>query len=60
MRSMSGLAVCELPGAEAFYLFGCDGEWKVVTDSWHESLDDAKKQAEFEYEGISNTWHHVD
>jgi len=54
--SAAGLAICQFDGEDAFYLFGCDGDWNVVTDTWHQSLDDAKKQAEFEYEGVSNTW----
>jgi hypothetical protein len=37
------------------YLFMCytDGE---LTDSCHESIKDAKEQAEWEYEGISKKW----
>jgi len=37
-------------------LFGCDAEWNSLCDTWHETLEDAKEQAEFEYEGTSNTW----
>lgn len=39
-----------------FYLMRFDNEWQFITDTWHESLDGALAQAEFEYEGISNTW----
>ena len=56
---MSGLANCQPPGSRKFYLFGCDDDWNVVTDTWHQTLADAKEQAEFEYEGISNTWSYV-
>lgn len=56
MGAMSGLAICPDAGEDGFYLFGCDSEWQVVTDSWHQALDDAKHQAEFEYEGVSKTW----
>jgi|SRR6266446_2960332 len=59
MGAMSGLAICRPQGSEEFYLFGCDGDWNVVTDTWHQSLDDAKEQAEFEYEGVSKTWSYV-
>ncbi|HKQ37770.1 MAG TPA: hypothetical protein VJ063_06800 [Verrucomicrobiae bacterium] len=54
--AMSGLAICQYAGEGAFYLFGCDSDWQAVTDTWHQTLDDAKHQAEFEYEGISKTW----
>jgi hypothetical protein len=55
MGVMAGLAICK-ENPNSFYLFGCDEKWNVVTDTWHASLDDAKHQAEFEYEGISETW----
>jgi hypothetical protein len=56
MGQMAGLAICQYAGEEAFYLFGCDADWQNVTDTWHQTLDDAQHQAEFEYEGVSETW----
>src|SRR5262245_24715332 len=56
MGAMAGLAICQYEGETAFYLFGCDADWQTVTDTWHETLDDAKHQAQFEYEGVSHTW----
>jgi hypothetical protein len=52
----SGLAICEYSGEDSYYLFGCDSDWNSVTDTWHLSLEDAKLQADFEYEGVSETW----
>ncbi|MBK8253221.1 MAG: hypothetical protein IPK82_11215 [Polyangiaceae bacterium] len=52
---VAGLAICEC-GGETVYLFGCDAEWNVVTDTWHETLEKALRQAEFEYEGVTATW----
>ena len=52
----SGLAICQYEGEDSFYLFGCDEDWNSVTDTWHESVEDAKAQAEFEYEGVNTTW----
>lgn len=52
----SGLAICQYPGDKSFYLFSCDVQWRCLTDTWHESLDDAQHQAEFEYVGVSSTW----
>jgi len=54
--AMSGLAICQYPGDDSFYLFGCDADWSNVTDTWSQTLEDAKRQAEFEYEGVSATW----
>jgi hypothetical protein len=56
MEPASGLAICQYSGEDAFYLFGCDVAWNSVTDTWHEDLQDALEQAEFEYEGVSETW----
>src|SRR5438874_677036 len=59
MGAMAGLPICQPTEAQEFYLFGCDADWNVVTDTWHQSLDEAKEQAEFEYEGVSKTWSYV-
>ena len=53
---MAGLAICKPTKGQEFWLFGCDSDWNVISDTWHRSLDEAKNQAEFEYEGLSNTW----
>ena len=52
----AGLAICQYDGDTAFYLFGCDADWFSVTDTWHETIEEAKSQAEFEYAGVSQTW----
>ena len=52
----AALAICQDVGGQAYYLFGCDDEWRTVTDTWHETLDEALQQAELEYEGVSATW----
>ncbi len=57
MGAAAGLAICQYAEEEdSFYLFGCDENWETVTDTWHQSLEEAKDQAEFEYEGVSATW----
>jgi death-on-curing protein len=52
------LAVCKSiePNSVGYFLFGCDEQWNVLSDTWHGTLQDAKHQAEFEYEGVSETW----
>jgi hypothetical protein len=55
-ESPKGLAICQYEGDNAYYLFGCNEAWQSYTDTWHESLEDAKEQAEFEYTGTSTTW----
>lgn len=39
-----------------FYLMRFAEGWHFITDTWHETLDEAFEQAEFEYEGVSQTW----
>jgi hypothetical protein len=56
MGAAAGLAICQYPGEDSYYLFYCDRQWNVVTDTWHETIKDALQQAEFEYEGVSATW----
>ena len=53
------LAICAGAGDAAFYLFYCDADWQVLADTWHASLEEAKEQAEFEYEGVSRLWKDV-
>ena len=55
LDAVAGLAICRNPEGD-FYLFGCDAEWNTLTDTWHETLDDALYQAEYDYEGVSETW----
>lgn len=52
--SASALAI--VMGETGVFLFYCDREWQVLADTWHSSVNDAKVQAEFEYDGISNVW----
>lgn len=55
----AALAICQYGGESSYYLFACDAEWNSVTDTWHPTLEDAKEQAEFEYEGVSKTWQYL-
>ena len=57
LNPASKLAICRYEEENSYYLFYCDENWEVITDTWHQSMDDAKSQAEFEYLGITNQWH---
>jgi hypothetical protein len=53
----AGLAICQYEHHEGgFYLFNCDENWETETDTWHESIEHAKEQAEFEFKGAKETW----
>lgn len=56
MEPAAGIAICRYDGEENVYLFGCDEHWSCVTDTWHQTIEEARRQAEFEYEGSSATW----
>ena len=55
-EGISGLAICQYDNEEGIYLFGCDEGWNTITDTWHNSVEEAKKQAEFEYANTATTW----
>ena len=56
LASVAGLVITQESSGSSYYLLYCDNQWRPLTDTWHESLGDAKEQAEFEYEGIGQRW----
>jgi hypothetical protein len=56
LGSAAGLAIARYDGERGFYLFHCDAYWNPFASTWHETVEDAKTAAEFEYEGVSQTW----
>jgi hypothetical protein len=54
MGPATALAIARYEDEDGVYLFYVDGDGAVVTDTWHESVEDALGQAAFEYEGL--TW----
>lgn len=52
------LAICRYDDRAdgGIYLLACDADWNVVTDTWHETVADARHQAALEYEGVDETW----
>lgn len=40
----------------AFYLFRLDAEGHIVADTWHQTIQEAKAQAAFEYEIQEGDW----
>jgi hypothetical protein len=54
----AGLLICGHQESSV-YLFSCDESWAPFADTWHESVEKAKRQAEFEYAGSSVTWQRI-
>lgn len=51
-----GLIIMKEDSENAYYLYYCDEGWEITTDTRHQTLEDAKKQAELEFNGISKKW----
>ncbi len=51
---VQGFAICKYEQEPGYYLFSCDEHWMEFADTYHETIDDALEQAEFEFSGISN------
>jgi hypothetical protein len=52
----AGIAIGEDPDSGGFFLYQCDADWRVLTDTWHEDLASARRQAELEFAGVTATW----
>ena len=46
------IAIAEYPDENGFYLFGLDDRGDVQSDTWHETIEDALAQADFEYDRL--------
>ena len=57
---VAGLAICKYEADAGYYLLYCDPEWNPITDTRHDTVEDAKHQAETEYAGVSSTWQHLE
>lgn len=56
MDAAYGLAICQYANDNGYYLFDCDENWKTINDTYHETIEDAVQQAEFEYENTITNW----
>ena len=56
MGPARGLAICQYEDEVGYYLFGCDENWKCITDTFHDTIEDAMDQGQREYEGTKEKW----
>jgi hypothetical protein len=48
------MIIAQYDGDTSFYVFGVYGAvWASETDTWHEELEDAVDQLDWEYRGLS-------
>ena len=51
-----GFAICRSTDGTGYFLFTCSDDWYPISDTWHTTLDEALRHAEFEYEGTASSW----
>ena len=56
VTEFSGLAICKYADSEEFYLFYCNESWECITDTYHETVESAIDQAEFEFITSKSDW----
>ena len=56
IENFYSLSICKYPDVKGYYLFYCDSSWDAITDTYHDTLEDAIEQAEFEFTNTKNNW----
>ena len=52
LAEFSTLAIAQFADDPGYYLFYCDEEWRVLTDTYHDTREGAVAQAEFEFDDV--------
>jgi len=52
VSDFSGLAIVRYEGEPGVYLLYCNADWSSITDTYHDSVEGAIEQAEFEFEPV--------
>jgi hypothetical protein len=53
VTEFAALAIAQYPSDSGFYLFYCNENWEAMTDTYHETLEAAIEQAEFEFHPVA-------
>jgi hypothetical protein len=56
IKEIYGLSICKYESDNGYYLFYCDKNWETITDTYHDTVEDAKDQAEFEFANTIDSW----
>jgi|tagenome__1003787_1003787.scaffolds.fasta_scaffold19002463_2 hypothetical protein len=59
MGPAAALRIVRYDEGPGFYLLYLDAAGEEMTDTWHQTLDDAPHQAEFEFSVASSEWHNI-
>lgn len=57
--TIKSLKIIQIPPGTAFYLIYFNKNGKELTDTWHQSLEDAMNQAKFEFNVRPEEWKDV-
>jgi len=50
----TAMIIAQYANDTAYYVFGCYGDkWASETDTWHEDIEDAVEQLDWEYRNLS-------
>lgn len=52
LEEVRGLAICWVERESRAALMRCTDDWSVLTDTWHATAEEAKRQASQEFEGL--------
>ena len=56
MPTPSSLKIVKYPNDPGFYLFYCNDKGEEMTDTWHETLQKAFEQANWEFGVVEGDW----
>ena len=54
--TVTALAIAQYDGETSYYIFGCDADWNVISDTLHPSLNDALECAKNSYSLDGQQW----
>jgi hypothetical protein len=55
VTAFAHLALAQYENDSGVYLFYCDADWNTVTDTYHDTLERALSQAQFEFGSLTFT-----
>ncbi len=56
MGQVTGLAICYDAEEETYCLMRCDEDWDPIRETEHDTMAEARQQADYEYAGVKRTW----
>jgi hypothetical protein len=56
IKEVYSLAICNYTNDNGFYLYRCNQNWETLADTYHDTIEGAKNQAEFEFTNTIDCW----